>query len=155
MLRKEREVNGQAVLATSPTLREAIDTFLKRRELKQDTNAIRRWRWELDRFEGVTTKVYLKDIDGTDVEAYRRPFKDRGAADRTIYNRVSALLTFLSDVGRPGVLPKDEMPEYDEKPVDYYNEHSPIELDSFFAACIPEERMAFMFFLYTGAASVR
>jgi len=42
VLRKEREFSGQSVIATSPTLREAIDTFLKRCELKQDANAIRR-----------------------------------------------------------------------------------------------------------------
>jgi len=79
----------------------------------------------------------LKEIDRTDVEAFWRSFKDEGAAPCIIYNRVSALLTFLTDVGRPGVLPKDGMPEYDEKPVDYYNENNPTELDSFFAACTP------------------
>ena len=52
MLRKEHEFSGQSVIATSPTLREAIDTFSKRRELKQDANAIRRWRSELRRLSG-------------------------------------------------------------------------------------------------------
>lgn len=150
VIRKEREFNGAAPVTGSQTLREAIDMFLDRRALKQDANAIKRWRWELGRLEKLTAKLYLKDIDRTDVEAYWRSFKDDGAAPRTIYNRVQSLLTFLKDVGRSGVLPKEAMPEFDEKVVDYYNETNPTELDSFFAACTPEERVAFMFFLYTG-----
>jgi integrase/recombinase XerD len=74
----------------------------------------------------------------------------RGSAPRTIYNRIQILLIFLKSRGVVGLLKSEEMPLYAEKEVDYYGENNPDELRKFFAACDPEEWLAFMFFLYSG-----
>ena len=49
-----------------------------------------------------------------------------------------------------GLLKHNELPKFQEKPVDYYNETNPIELDSYFSHYNPEERLAYLFFLFTG-----
>jgi integrase/recombinase XerD len=98
----------------------------------------------------VTEKKYLRDINREDVFAYWNSFKSEGAKPRTIYNRIQSLLTFLKNRGIVGLLKSNEMTSYDEKDVDYYTENNPTELTDFFAACKPEERLAFMFFLYSG-----
>ncbi len=42
------------------------------------------------------------------------------------------------------------MPAFDEKDVGYYTETNPEELTKCFSACNAEERLALMFFLYSG-----
>jgi integrase/recombinase XerD len=150
IIRKEREFRGLATPAEVRTLQEGIDAFLGERAASQDPNTVRRWEWELNRFKTVCGKTYLRDIDREDIFSYWHSFKAEGAAPRTIYNRIQSLLTFLSNRGITGLLKKNEMPKFDEKDVDFYGETNPSELPKFFAACDPEERLAFRFFLYSG-----
>lgn len=150
VIRKEREFRGLSVTSSDVTLREAIDAFILERTASQDANSVRRWQWELDRFASVTGKTYLRDIDREDIFAYWNSYKAQGAKPRTIYNRIQSLLTFLKNRGIVGLLKSNEMPSFDEKDVDYYTENNPTELTDFFAACNAEERVAFMFFLYSG-----
>lgn len=137
-----------SVVKGSQTVREAIDAFILERQASQDANSVRRWKWELNKFEALCGKTFLKDIDRADVYLYWNAFKQEGAAPRTIYNRVQALLTFLKSRKIVGLL--DTMPSFEEKPVDYYTEKNPIELDVFFEHCTAEEKIQFMFFLYSG-----
>jgi hypothetical protein len=149
--RKERELRGGiAPITGGVTIKEAIDAFTLERTASQDANSVRRWQWELNRFTSVTGKTYLSEIDREDVFTYWNSYKAQGAKPRTIHNRVQSLLTFLKNRGIVGLLKSNEMPSYDEKDVDYYTENKPTELTDFFAACNPEERLAFMFFLYSG-----
>lgn len=149
MIRKKREFKG-FVSTGEVTLQEAIDAFLLERTASRDANSVRRWRWELDKFATVTGRMYLREVSREDVFAYWNTFKAEGAKPRTIFNRVQALLTFLKNRGIVGLIKSSEMPSFDEKDVDYYTENNPAELTNFFAACNPEERLAFMFFLYSG-----
>jgi integrase/recombinase XerD len=153
LIRKEYEFRG----ASSPTqtkglvtLADAISAFLAERTASQDVSTVVRWQWELARFAKVTGKTYLRDVNREDVFKYWNSFKEAGAADRTIYNRVQSLLTFLTNRGITGLIKKNEMPRFDEKDVDYYTEQNPAELEQFFAACNSEERLAYKFFLYSG-----
>jgi integrase/recombinase XerD len=153
-IRKERELRGGVIAAPTPgrrLLSDAVKEFVHERTLFHGVAAAKRWKWELDRFLEVCTKPHLDEIVRADVLAYWRFFKDRGAAPRTIFNRVQSLLTFFKHFNITGLLKPTEMPQYDEKDVDYYNEHNPNELSRFFTACDPEEHLAFSFFLYTGA----
>jgi integrase/recombinase XerD len=150
VVRKEREFNGGGRITGSKTLREAIDIFLAERSVQQDVKTVNSWRNELARFEKITPKIYLKDIDRSDVFAYWNSYKAEGAAPRTIYNRVQSLTTFLKNQGVTGLLKHNELPKFQEKPVDYYNETNPSELDTYFAHCNPEERLTYLFFLFTG-----
>jgi integrase/recombinase XerD len=147
---KEREFRGIAFTTSEVTLQEAIDAFILERTASQDASSVRRWQWELARFASVAGKTYLREIDREDFFAYWNLYKARGAKPRTIYNRIQSLLTFLKNRDIVGLLKSNEMPSFDEKDVDYYTENNPTELTDFFAACKPEERLAFIFFLYSG-----
>jgi hypothetical protein len=149
VIRKEQEFRGVTVNSTGTTLQEAIDAFVLERIASQDASSVRR-QWELNRFATVTEKKYVRDIDREDVFAYWNSFKADGAKPRTIHNRVQSLLTFLKNRGIAGLLKTGEMPAFDEKDVDYYTETDPEELTKFFSACNAEERLAFMFSLYSG-----
>lgn len=150
LIRKEREFRGLPVTTSETTLQEAIDAFVMERMASQDDAAVRRWKWELSRFAKVSRRAYLRDVGREDVFAYWSSFKADGAKPRTIFNRVQSLLTFLKSRGVTGLLKPNEMPTFDEKDVDYYTENNPSELTDFFAACDHVERLAFMFFLYSG-----
>lgn len=150
LIRKEREFRGLPTSSSEVTLQEAIDAFVLERIASQDDSAVRRWKWELNRFARISGKTYLRDVDRGDVFAYWNSFKTEGAMPRTIFNRVQSLLTFLKNRGVTGLIKPNEMPTFDEKDVDYYTENNPNELTDFFAACNDVERLAFMFFLYSG-----
>jgi integrase len=139
-----------SVTTSDATLKESIAAFILERTASQDASSVRRWKWELNRFATITGKTYLRDIDREDVFAYWNSFKADGAKPRTIHNRIQSLLTFLKNRGITGLLKTGEMPAFDEKDVDYYTENNPTELTQFFSECNSEERLAFMFFLYSG-----
>jgi integrase len=139
-----------SVITSDVALKDAIDAFILERTASQDASSVRRWQWELDRFAKVSGKIYLRDLEREDGFAYWNLYKAEGAKPRTIFNRVQSLLTFLKNRGITGLLKAGEMPIFDEKDVDYYTENNPEELAKFFSACNPEERLAFMFFLYSG-----
>jgi integrase/recombinase XerD len=154
LLRKEREFRCVVAGITPPkdvTLVDAIEAELHERQAKHDPNSVKRVRKELYNFAAVIKKQYLSEVTRGDIFVYWNWLKDaKKSAPRTIYNRVQTLMTFLKNRGVTGLLKTNEMPEYDEKDVDYYTENNPQELKRFFAACDPEERLAFMFFLHTG-----
>jgi integrase/recombinase XerD len=150
VIRKEQEFKGHAASTIGITLEQAIDTFIHERRASHDSHSVERSRRELQRFAVVSGKTYIREVGRADVYAYWHFYKDRGSAPRTIANRVADLMTFLKASGIVGLLKREEMPKYDEKDVDYYTETNPNELTQFFAACSAEERLAFMFFLYSG-----
>jgi integrase len=73
--------------------------------------------------------------------------RERGSGDRTIYNHVSRIGTFLKTYGVSGVLGEHDKPKYDEKDVEAYSSD---DLSMVFAAASAEKRMLFEFFLGTG-----
>jgi integrase len=135
----------------SVTLADAIDAFLLERKASQNPTSVRRMTKELSNFAETTGRKYLSEVTRADIFTYWSWLKDvRGSAPRTIYNRIQTVLTFLKNRGVTRLLSTDEMPQFDEKDVDYYTENNPDELQRFFAHCDPEQRLAFMFFLYSG-----
>ena len=48
--------------------------------------------------------------------------RDRWLADRTIFNRMSTVLTFLRSFGVEGLLSRRDLPRYTKKSVDAYGE---------------------------------
>ena len=73
--------------------------------------------------------------------------RERGLADRTIFNRISALATFLRSFGIDGLLSRRDLPRYTEKFVDAYNE---VEIAQLIQAGDKRSRTVFGFFLGTG-----
>jgi hypothetical protein len=47
-------------------MQEAIEAIIRQRTAFQDTNSVRRWRWELEKFVSVSGKTYLSDVSRED-----------------------------------------------------------------------------------------
>jgi integrase/recombinase XerD len=114
---------------------------------------VRRLRRELGEFAVIANKKYFNDLSPDDVTAYWTWLREkRKCAPRTVFNRIQSLQTFLRECGASTLLlKKNQMPKFDERAVDYFNENEPSELEKFFAACSAEEKLAFQFFLFSGA----
>lgn len=124
----------QPKLPAGPTLAECIVSFCKERSTSQDAKAVNDWERELNLFASVCNKRYLADLTSLDVTAYWQRLKDDGYSDRTQYNRVGALKTFLKHFKMGDLVKK--LPTYGKKKVDRYTDEA---LAVFFAACDAEE----------------
>ena len=102
----------------------------------------------LDIFMQSCNKTYLDQIERRDLLDYMTFLKNRGLAAHTIFNRAEALNIFLRANGITGLITRGDMPRYTEKVVAAYDED---ELKRLFDAADDDERLAFEFFLQTGA----
>ncbi len=129
-------------------LKVAVDEFLAE---KKRTKAHKTWqamKQVLDLFVQVCPRRYLEDIKRPDImDKFVGALQDHGLADRTVYHRFACLITFLKAYGCRVVTLKDA-PAYVEQDIRVYTQ---ADLDALFAACTPEERLLFEFFLYSGA----
>ncbi|HTZ46696.1 MAG TPA: site-specific integrase [Verrucomicrobiae bacterium] len=73
--------------------------------------------------------------------------RERGLADRTIFNRISTMLSFLKSFGIEGLLSRKDLPRYTQKSVDAYSEAEVAEL---LKGVDERSRAIFGFFLGTG-----
>ena len=89
----------------------------------------------------------VEDISRKDLLAYMAFLKQEGLSDRSVFNHVNRITTFLRSNGVSGLLRRADRPRYDEKDVRAYNAE---ELAALFAAATDEERILFQFFVGTG-----
>jgi integrase/recombinase XerD len=71
----------------------------------------------------------------------------KNQASRSVYNKFENVMTFLKAQGIRGLVGKNDWPRYTEEEPEIYDDE---ELETLFAACNPEERLWFEFFLMTG-----
>jgi integrase len=125
----------------------AIDEYLSEVRANRSVRAAEHLRRLLDDFNQSCTKVYLHAIARRDLVEYMALLRERGLADRTIFNRLSSRLTFPRSFGIDGVLARRDLPRYVDKIVDAY---SATEISQLLQAGEDRSRAAFGFFLATG-----
>jgi integrase len=102
----------------------------------------------LDYFMESCHKLNLEDIERRDLlkfSVFLRDEKDQ--APRTVYNKFEHAMTFMKAQGIRGLVGKNDWPRYTEEEPDIYELE---EVNVLFAACDPEERLWYEFFLMTG-----
>jgi integrase len=92
-------------------------------------------------------KRSLPAISRRDLISYMTALRERGLADRTIFNRMSTILSFLRSFGIEGLLSRKDLPRYTQKSVDAYGD---AELGELLRARDERSRAVFGFFLGTG-----
>jgi len=125
----------------------AINEYLSEVRARRSVRAADRLGWLLCDFRQSRPRVYLQAITRRDLMWYMAELRERGLADRTIFNRISALATFLRSFGIDGLLSRRDLPRYTEKFVDAYNE---VEIAQLLQAGDKRSRTVFGFFLGTG-----
>jgi integrase/recombinase XerD len=127
----------------------AIKNFL---DEKKTTKAHKTWQASkqvLDAFQEACPQLrYLEDITRAHVmKNFVGKLNEMDLADRTIFHRFACLVSFFK-AHKITVVTLKDAPRYVEKEIRAYTQ---ADLDALFAACTPEERLLFEFFLYSGA----
>lgn len=141
--------NRAPISGLAPRIRldSAISEYLADLTACRSAKAAYRSRFILADFRKFCSKRYLHAINRRDLVTYMTALRDRRLADRTIFNRMSALLSFFRACGIEGLISRRDLPRYTQKPVDAYSD---VELAQLLRAANKRERAIFGFFLSTG-----
>ena len=102
----------------------------------------------LEYFQESCTKTYLHEITADDLLRFAVDLRDKHEhSARTVSNKFEHVMTFFKKVGHRVPIDTSDRPTYTEEDPETYE---PEELERFFAACTPDERLMFRFFLMTG-----
>jgi integrase/recombinase XerD len=146
----EQRYNPETTAPVRRALAAAMSDFLLE---KPDPVKRANWKLELDQFVKVCHKFYLDQIDRADIFTFIEYWRAEGVAPRTVFNRTTALGTFLRwaevvvkfrfSIAKNG----GDIPNFINPAVNWYEAE---ELVPFFNACTPDEKMVFLFFLGSG-----
>lgn len=125
----------------------AIAQYLADVRARRSVQAADRLQPLFNDFRGLCRKRSLRTINRRDLISYMASLRERGFADRTIFNRISTLMSFLRSFGIEGLLSRKDLPRYTQKSVDAYSE---AELAELFRAGNERSQVVFGFFLGTG-----
>jgi hypothetical protein len=103
-------------------------------------------------FQDAIETTYLEDISRDDLLTFIEAQREGECGQRTIFNRVRYIGSFLSHFKVTMPLKRNEIPKYTRKAVRAYG---PEELKGLFAAATDEEAELFQFFLCTGCRQSR
>jgi integrase/recombinase XerD len=155
--RKEAELNAvNAGVAVVPengkngqrSIVAAVAEYLEETRITKKPRTFAAYSTALGYFVESCPKIYLADIDRRDALGFCAFLRDKKQqAPRSVYNKFESLMTFLKANNIRGLVGKNDWPRYVEEEPEIY---SKAELKTFFAACDPEERLWFEFFLMTG-----
>ena len=155
--RKEAELNalnnGVSVIPENGdsghrSIAKAVADFLDETELTKKPKTLAAYTTALNYFTESCPKLYLQDIDRTDLLKFCAFLRDKKQqAPRSVYNKFENVMTFLKANGIRGLAGKNDWPRYTEEEPEMYEQ---AELDKLFKACDAEERLWFEFFLMTG-----
>jgi integrase/recombinase XerD len=127
---------------------DAVASYLKEIEPPQrEPKTYIAYKYCLELFAQICRKTYLQEVNREDLLQFIRKLYEMGCGPRTAYNRAAIVSQLLKVNGMQGVLHKRDWPKYVDpiRPI-YEGE----ELKALFAACKPEERTLFLFYLLTG-----
>lgn len=134
---------------TSPLLSKATEKYLTRSVNRgQDKSTQDNYCTTLEQFKEQIGDVRLHTVTADDVLAYGAWMRGEDYSEHTIRRRLKYIKTVFRHFGFPDVLPYKQLPRPVDKTPDAYSED---ELGRLFAACTDDERLAFEFFLSSGA----
>jgi integrase/recombinase XerD len=134
--------NGQRSVST------AVAEYLEEIRISKKPKTYAAYSKALGYFVESCPKIFLADIDRKDLLKFSAFLRDeKGQSPRSVYNKFENLMTFLKSQGIRGLVGKNDWPRYVEEEPEVY---SKAELKTFFAACDPQEKLWFEFFLMTG-----
>jgi integrase/recombinase XerD len=128
-------------------LRATVEDYLTETQTHKKTTTYNAYRKALQYFLESCKKATVEEITREDMLAFRTHLKRKGHSDRTIHNQFGHVMIFLVWCGVTIDLKKQDRPVYTDEEVEIYTQ---AELDKFFAACSPMEKLWFTFFLETG-----
>jgi integrase/recombinase XerD len=132
------------------TIESAIETYLSQVGAANSQRTAVSYRYTLEHFRKFLEgrgRLTVEAIDTADMVAYVEHMQREGSVERTQFNRLQSLHSFLTVFGRDKLYPRKLWPRFTEKEPDAFTRD---ELVRLFEAADPEDRLVFQFFLSTG-----
>lgn len=129
------------------TIDEAMADYIADVASQRSLKTSRAYSFVLGLFRKSCQKNYLDELTRRDLIDFMTFLRSRGQADRSIYNKISEMKTFLRAAGVPEILGHKDTPRYTAKKVRSYALDN---LNQLLATATAEEHMLFSFFLGTG-----
>jgi len=134
--------------ADKHSLSTAIASYLEEVKLTKKPKTHSAYATTLAYFAESCRKVFIEDIVRTDLlkfHAFLRDDKDQ--SPRSCWNKFANVMAFLKAQGVRGLVKKNDWPRFTQEEPEIYERE---EVSKFLAACEPDERLWFEFFLATG-----
>jgi integrase/recombinase XerD len=154
--RKQAELTakskGVAVVAENTnghrSLAGEIAAYLDEVKLSSKPKTLAAYTTALDYFTQSCRRLHLEDIQRVDMLKFAAFLRDeKNQSPRTCWNKFANVMSFLKSRGIRGLVKKTDWPKFTEEEPEIYERE---DLDTLFAACNPQERLWFEFFLMTG-----
>jgi integrase/recombinase XerD len=130
------------------TVEAAMEGYLDEIKSTKKPRTFSSYSLSLGYFKETCSKRYVSEIERGDLLTFKVALRDTmELAPRTVWNHFSNVVSFLKALGRTGLAKKGDWPTYTEEEPEAYE---PEDLEVFFSACDPKERLLFQFFLMTG-----
>lgn len=138
--------------STRMNLAQARDAFMQRLRLKnRDKETISAYGYLIAEFLRLSAKCYPEEITDIDLLRFCQSQRERGLAERTVYNHFAHIRAFLRSCGvdvKKLIPEKKDLPQKNDPLPEAYTQE---EVEKFLAACnSARDRMVFEFFLKTG-----
>jgi integrase len=134
--------NGQRSVAAS------VADYLEETKLTKKPKTYAAYSTALAYFVESCHRLNLEEIDRKDLLKFHAFLRDeKEQAPRSCWNKFANVMSFLKANGIRGLVGKNDWPRFTEEEPEIYEKK---ELDKLFAACDPEERLWYEFFLMTG-----
>lgn len=99
-------------------------------------------------FQESCTKQYMDELERMDMLKFAAFLRDsKNQSPRSCRNKFGDVVVFLRTLDKHGIVGKRDWPRYVDQAVEIYEKE---DLDKLFAACTPDERLVYEFFLQTG-----
>jgi len=136
------EKNDGTLLAT------AVDVFVAEIKISRKPKTDQAYKQTLDLFLECCPKRHVEEVERDDLIKFAAWLRDaRKLSPRTVWNKFGLAVIFLKKSGRRGLVAKSDWPQFVEAEPEMYEQE---DLDAFFAACEPDERVLFETFLMSG-----
>jgi integrase/recombinase XerD len=154
--RKESELNavnnGASIVPESGdghrSVAASVADYLEETKLTKKPKTLAVYTTALAYFVESCHKLNVTDIDRKDLLKFCAFLRDeKEQAPRSCWNKFATVMSFLKAQGIRGLVGKNDWPRYTEEEPDAYEQK---ELNTLLAACDPEERLWYEFFLMTG-----
>ena len=133
--------------ATDGKITTAIEAFLREVKATKSAATYRAYGTDLEWFQANITKQYFGQVTRQDILRVFGIGRDQKFNQKTINRRILVGVMALRNAGAVIELKKGDWPRTSEKGVEIYERE---ELEQFFKACDPDERLLFQTFLCTG-----
>jgi integrase len=128
-------------------LRKRQANFLTRQTDRGHSRAAETAKQAIDDFLQITGHTYADEVTEDSILLFYRSLRQRGNADRTIYNKHVSLFGFLKWLNIDTKQLAEKPPSYTERAVVVYDS---ADLQTLFAICNPYQRLVFEVLLKTG-----